>query len=475
MKALRTIRFRLTAWYALMVLVLVGGVVVFTILRLQNHTLRQIDRELKAKLGKTEALAAESNYLEELQEEADSAGRSGNGYYALYDRQGELMLHSPNFSPPQKIDYAGADSLCEGERRYDWAELSNGTRVRRITAALKDPVGGKSGCILQISVLTAHDALVVENLVENLLFFVPVILILAVLGGMYLARAGLRPMEALSERAAEISERHMGMRLPLRGVDDEIDRHAAAMNKMLARLEDAFNEARNFAARSSHELRTPLTALRLEIERALARAGADAELTVTLESAVAEAERLSTLVDKLLFLTRMQAEELEVAFREVDLSAVLGEVADDADAVAGQVGVKVSCAIEPRVTIRGDEILLRHLVWNVLQNAVKFSPAGGEITVKLNAEQGYAHIVISDQGPGMDTATLGRVFEPFYRGDSPQPADRREGFGLGLNIANWVCKKHSGLIEIQSQPGRGTTVSAHIPLSGNRRKLENSN
>ena len=139
MKAFRTIRFRLTAWYALMVLVLVGGVVVFTILRLQNHTLRQIDRELKAKLGKTEALADEPNYREELQEEADSAGRSGNGYYALYDRQGELMLHSPNFSPPQKIDLSDMDALREGERRYEWAELSDGTRIRRITAILKEP------------------------------------------------------------------------------------------------------------------------------------------------------------------------------------------------------------------------------------------------------------------------------------------------------------------------------------------------
>ncbi len=464
MKAFRTIRFRLTAWYAFMVVVLVGGVIMFTILRLQNHTVRQIDRELKAKIGKAEAMAGIDDYLEELREEADSAGRSNNGYYSLYNKTGDLVLHSPNFTPLQKLDRSRLDSLKNEKRHYEWAVLDDGTRIRRITAILKNADGEDSDYILQISTLTSHDELVVENLVENLLFFIPVILVLAVIGGMYMARAGLRPMEALSERAAEISERHLGMRLPVRGVDDEIDRHAAAMNKMLTRLENAFTEIRNFAARSSHELRTPLTTLRLEIERALDRASKDEYLTSILESAVAEAERLSTLVDKLLFLTRMQAEDMNVVFHEVDLSSALNEVADDIDAIAGQVGIKISRNISSGILVRGDEILLRHLIWNILQNAVKFSPASGEVKAELREKQGHALLIISDNGPGMNEETIRHAFEPFYRGDASQPVTRQEGFGLGLNIASWVCKKHAGSIEIQSQPGQGATISVKIPL-----------
>ena len=465
MKFFRTIRFRLTAWYALMVLVLLGGVLLFVFLRLHHNAGRQADRSLKAEAKEAANLVNRQDGFNMLELEIQSEEGVEGGklmFFAVYDWNGKLLMHTANFQPPEELPEADRPSSPDAQPRFEWCKVREKYRARLVTAPVTNSASGEH-YILRIARSIEREEKVIENLTENLFYFVPAILGLAVAGGLFLARAGLKPMERLSRQAATMSENELNRRLPVRGVNDEIDRHAVALNSLLERLERAFSEVQKFAARASHELRTPLTSLRLEIERALSRTK-DSETVAHLESAVTEAERLASLVDKLLFLTRMQSEGRHIERNRVDLTSTLTEIVTDLEAIAAQKQIGVQDDLQPGCIILGEETLIRQMLWNVFDNAVKYSPAGGTVKVILSKRDSDAVLEVSDQGPGMSEETRRRAFEPFYR-ETHAGLEVTGGFGLGLNIAKWVCENHSGDIEIHTIEGGGTTITIRLPLA----------
>ena len=461
MKFFRQIRVRLTLWYMLMIIIMVGGVSLFAYLRLSRYAHRYSDRLLDGELKEARAILSEDG-LEGLGREVRIASKLGSRhstYYRVYDENGELVLRSKDEVAFNPLSPDEVKEKLAGEPRHESIRLEDDNDVRVLTATMKSKQTGKR-YLVQIGRSIKQEAKLLEHLVENLVAFVPAILILSLVGGWLLARAGLKPMQRLSRQAAGITDERLHERLPVRGVGDEIDQHAEILNSMLSRLEDSFMEIKDFAARASHELRTPLTALQLQIESAMHAEPAEAR--TILESSLGNLNRLSSLVQKLLFLTRAKAEAAETKFKRLDFCELVSSVCTDAAVLAGQESIGLGLSTCDDAAVMGEETLLKQMVWNLIDNAIKHSAEGQRIDVAVEKGDGEIVLTVKDEGAGISPEDLPRLFEAFYRSRADSGAP---GFGLGLNISRWICETHHGSIDLRNNPDRGATATVRIPLA----------
>jgi signal transduction histidine kinase len=298
-----------------------------------------------------------------------------------------------------------------------------------------------------------------RELREAMLIAIPIVLLLAGAGGWWLASVGLAPITDMAGRAA---------RLPLTGGDDlgpprrsdELGQLTRAFNELVARLRAALQTQRQFMADASHELRTPVSIIRSAAEVGLSRDRRDEhEYRETLAIARDQARRLTRLVEDMLVLARADAGGYPM--HPVDLD--LGEVVDDCrravKLIASECGVQLQ-PTEPReVPFRGDEDLLRRLVTNLLQNAVRHTPSGGAVAVSLVSENGHVQIRVADGGPGIPEADRRRIFDRFVRLDEARTGN---GAGLGLPIAKWIAEAHGGRLVLESSTAAGSTFCATL-------------
>ncbi len=248
----------------------------------------------------------------------------------------------------------------------------------------------------------------------------------------------------------------------------ELSARSADLEAANARLRALESARTQFFAEISHELRTPLTVIRTEAEVALRGSRCDPEaLRAALDIAGRKAKQMSALVDDLLFLARSDTAEWRMTAAEIALQDVVGDVLSDGRALARPDGVTLR-AIQPETPlhVRGDAGRLRQVLLIILDNAVKFSPPRGTVTVALTAEDGEARVRIADEGPGLDLADGARAVDCFRRRTSPMAAQARQGAGLGLSIARWIVEKHGGRIEFAKPAGRGAAVEVRLPLVG---------
>ena len=300
----------------------------------------------------------------------------------------------------------------------------------------------------------------------RMLFGFPLLLALATLGGYLLARKSLGPVAAMTERAAAIGARSLHERLPVENPRDELGRLATVFNLLLDRLERAFEDQRRFMADASHELRTPVAVISGESELALARADrTPGELRDALEAVRAESKRMRTIVDDLFLLARTEAGERPLRLEELYLRDLVEECVRSARSLAAARHIALS--LDPGdddLPCRGDETLLKRLVMNLLDNAVKYTHQGGRVTVRCSGADGTFSIEVEDTGVGIASAAQEHIFDRFYRaandGDS---APRGDGAGLGLAIARWVARAHGGdLALVHSSPG-GSLFRVTLP------------
>jgi len=240
----------------------------------------------------------------------------------------------------------------------------------------------------------------------------------------------------------------------------EVDRLAAVLNRLLARLEAAVGHLRRFTADAAHELRTPIAALRAHLETALAPERAPATYRDGLLDALEQTERLGRLAADLLTLSALEAGGGPTE-DTVRLDALAREVAESLEPVAQEQGRRFSCRVEPAVAVRGAPDLLKRLVLNLVDNAFRHTPADAAVQLTVRAEDGHAAVEVSDAGPGIPPAELPGVFERFRRGKSASA-----GTGLGLALCREIVTHHRGEIAIESAPGGGTTVRVVLPLAG---------
>jgi heavy metal sensor kinase len=253
-------------------------------------------------------------------------------------------------------------------------------------------------------------------------------------------------------------------RIEVDGPDDEVGRLARTFNEMIGRLDDAFQRQRQFTADASHELRTPLTAIKGQTEVALQRDRDSDAYKEVLRTVNTEVDRMIRLVGSLLTLARADARRIPLSREAIDLGDIVGDAVDQIRPAAAEKALAIDLAPGEEVRLIADQDLLLQLVLNVLDNAVKYTPAGGSIRVSCQRDGSTAEVAVADTGPGIAPEDLPHIFDRFYRADK----SRRQGdsgAGLGLSICRWIAESHGGTIEAQSSPGQGATFIVRLPVN----------
>jgi heavy metal sensor kinase len=301
------------------------------------------------------------------------------------------------------------------------------------------------------------------TLVAILAVGVPLAAGLAVAGGYFLAGRALAPVGAMADKARQITAESLGERLPVWNSRDEFGRLATVFNDTLSRLHDSFDRLRRFTADASHELRTPLTSMRSVGELALQASLEPAKYREVIGSMLEEVDHLTHLVDSLLVLTRADSGAARPVREVVELSALTGSVADHLRVLAEEKQQSLNVDVGARVQARCDPAILRLGLMNLLHNAIKYTPAGGEIHVRARASaSGQSLIEVQDSGPGIAPAHRERIFERFYRADAGLNGESA-GAGLGLAIARWAVTANGGRIELESEEAKGSLFRIVLP------------
>lgn len=320
-----------------------------------------------------------------------------------------------------------------------------------------------------------------EMLGQVLLVAVPLALLLAGLGGFFLARKSLAPVVVMSERARQISAENLEQRLPVANPRDELGKLASTFNQLLARLDTSFNLQRQFMADASHELRTPLSVMRTATQVTLEKPRRDeSEYRDALAMINAQTQRLSRIVDDMFTLARADSGRRPLTLNSFYLEELISETAHAANVLATRKGVRVEAAQSPETLYYGDEELLRQMLLNLLDNAIKHTPPGGVVRISITLFDSFCEVVVTDTGLGIPVEAQPHIFERFYRldkarshvhnGDNsngvhdPGPNNQGGGAGLGLSIARWVAEAHGGTVKLMYSNSTGTAFAVVLPL-----------
>ena len=298
------------------------------------------------------------------------------------------------------------------------------------------------------------------------LFLSMSVVILAAIGlsGALLARRALRPIDRMVTRARHIGEGNLTERLPHPGTRDEIGRLVETLNEMLARLERSFEIQRRFTADASHELRSPLSRLRAELEVTLRRPRPVPEYEETLRSCLGEVQRVQGLTEELLELARIDARQEAEAARPVPVSEIVEAAVSAVTSEAERRGILVLVEDGPEMLVNAAPVAAKVALANIVDNAVKFSPSGGEVRLAIGAGNGEAVITVSDSGPGVSPDDVPRLFQRFYRGKASRASDV-PGVGLGLAISRALIERQGGRISVETAGEKGATFIVHLPLA----------
>lgn len=293
-------------------------------------------------------------------------------------------------------------------------------------------------------------------------------LVLAFLGGLWLADRAMRPVSAITRAARNISENRLDQRLNLRG-HDELVELAATFDGMIGRLQAAFDRQRRFVADASHELRTPLTIINLEVGRALSARRTPSEYKSTLQVVEAEGSRMTRLVNDLMTLARMDSGQTILQFTDIDLAEVASAAMERLSPLAAESSVGLECGELVEAHVDGDRQYLLQMISNLVENGIKYGGAGSLVKIETRQAGGTAYLCVSDTGPGIAAEHLPVLFDRFFRADSARTqnggdSDMPSGSGLGLSIVAWIVHAHRGTIRVTSRLGAGTQFEVALPL-----------
>jgi len=298
------------------------------------------------------------------------------------------------------------------------------------------------------------------------LVVMPLILALAIGGAFLIAARATEPLERLTKEVVEITDgRSLHRRLHPETATSELARLTAQLNEMIGRLEMSFAALRRFTADASHELKTPLAVLRADVERAMHTNGN--EQLIALEEALQETTRMADLVESLLTLARADEGRFDLVREPVELEPLARDVFETALILGEDAGLSVTMPRVQKAVVHGDRIRLRQLFLNLITNAIKYTPRGGEVELQLTLTDQEASFIVRDTGIGIAAIDLPNIFDRFYRADRVRSRQsERGGFGLGLSISQWIAQAHGGSLSVQSRLHRGSTFTVTLPVSG---------
>jgi heavy metal sensor kinase len=382
----------------------------------------------------------------------------------VYERRAEDRL--PVRLPPPAMISAGAGrffySLSETDSESD-------DSCRGVLERVRIAPGGTAYLIaVNQSLEPLADQL--DSLQVIFYVAVPLALSLAGSGGWFLAQRSLAPVVAISARARQISVENLDLRLPVANPHDELGHLAATFNELLERLRASFVQQRQFMADASHELRTPLSAIGTTAAVLLQREDREqSEYREALTIVEQQARRLTRIVEDMFLLARADAGHPALQNTAFYLDELLTETARAAAMLASRKNLQLEIPAFPETPFRGDESLLRQMIWNLLDNAIKYTPSAGRVRIALQTSQDQHTVTVTDTGIGIPPEIASYIFKRFYRADmsrsSLNGASGESGAGLGLPIARWIAQAHGGRLELLRSDPTGSTFVVHLPRS----------
>ncbi len=453
----RSIRTRLTLWYlgilTLILVVFASGVYVI----LQRTLSENLDDAVESRaLVTRELLGFDAAGQPTLGLGGSSDPSLDERFERIFDRDGELIYdNSPAFGDVL-ADTAVVDRALTG--RQDFGTLGDGDQEVRVVTLPVERAGEIVG-VLQVGEPTADLRDALRTLLWGFAIALPGALVLATLGGYWLASRALSPIDRVTRAAQEITAHDLSKRLGLDMPDDEVGRLARTLDGMIARLDAAFARQRQFTADASHELRTPLTAIRGQIDVALQRPRDAAAYEAVLATINDQVDRMTRLVGGLLMLARTDGGALTPERAPVDVAEIVGAVAAQMRPLAEAKGLTLSADAGAAARVQGDADLLLQMLLNLTDNAIKYTATGG-VRMSCEAAGEAVTIRVSDTGPGIPAEHRDRVFERFYRVSASR---EQGGAGLGLAICRWIAEAHGGTIELEPST-IGSMFVVRLPL-----------
>lgn len=307
----------------------------------------------------------------------------------------------------------------------------------------------------------ARNERVLSTIRHVFLIALPVLFLLAIIGGRSIAGRSLQPIRQVVESANTIAKGDLSARIPPAVAQDELGEMTATLNHMLDNVEAAFKREKQFASDASHELRTPVAILRAYTETLIQNAGDDEERKASLNTILTECARMEKIISQLLTLTRGQEGRYPISMEEFALLPVFEGVREALTDKLVEKNNAFEISLDPSLTIQADQSLITELVLNLAENAIKYGKENGHIHASARQESDWVTLIVKDNGIGIPEETLPHIFERFYQADA---ARNRSGTGLGLSICDWIVKAHHGTIRAESKPGEGSSFIVKLPL-----------
>ena len=462
----RSLRFRITAWYAglLAGALLVFGVSVYLGLErylywnlqrtlgsdcrtigtqlLTQHPFKRKDW-LETEINEAYAPEVNGHFIRVVQEGVGVLYVSGAPKDGAFNPSQIPLPNGDEKNRPRKVRLAGKQTLLIDTQRFT------------------TPDGSKF--VVESGVPYQQIEVVLHGLLITFAVYMPFIISLAVVSGYWLMRRSLQPVDEITKRAEGITSTNLSERLPVIRTGDELERLSVSLNRMIERLDQAFQHINRFSADASHELRTPLTILQLELEGIAQSHRLNPSLTDQIGSALEETHRMSHIVENLLAISRLDAGEVKMDKTRLDLGQLAASTAEQMRLLAEEKLILFRSNVATNIYVEGDRSRLQQVIVNLVANAIKYTQEGGEVEVNVRADRGTAVLEVSDNGAGISAHALGHVFERFYRADKARSRNSG-GAGLGLAIVKAICTAHGAEIKVSSEEGHGSRFTVELPL-----------
>jgi heavy metal sensor kinase len=460
------LRVRLTLWYgsALALVLIIFSVVLYAI---TARNLRDaVDQSLEETATTAVRSLEERGFLplideEELLSQFPELARIDK-FFQIFSPSGTITIRSPNIKQHEvPLSRTALETTFTGQTIFESAKYPNEPPLRLISV----PIIYRGNLLYIVQVGTSMESIEVtlHRFLILLIVAMPIALAVSLAGGWFLAGRALRPVDAITLAAQRIAAGDLSQRLTMSTAPDEIGRLAGTFNDMIGRLDASFRQIRQFTSDASHELRTPLTVMKGETELVLRRPRHLEDYQSVLESNLEEIDRMTHIVDELLFLSRADMGEVKMESLPVALESLVEDIHRQATLLGQDRNIEVVLGTVMPAVVRGDELRLRELLLNLVENAVKYSHPGGKVEIALVTDSRHASLSVSDQGIGIAPEDCARIFDRFFRTDDAR-AHTKKGTGLGLAICSWIAESHKGRIDVKSDVGHGSTFTVTLPL-----------
>ena len=382
----------------------------------------------------------------------------------IYDPNGTVVASSKSTQGITSISEESLIYVLYGNSMFDTLTPSFPTKkiVKFrvfVTPAVKN---NQVEYVVQVASPLTSIQTTLDTMKVALFILFPLTVFLTGIMGALLAKMTLRPVDSMIKTIHDITAENMKLKLKLPGTRDEIDKLAETFNDMLERLDHAFTSQKRLSEDLSHDLKTPLTIMKGEFEVSLKKLRAQEEYESVLRSSLEEVNKIIRLADNMLMLASFEAQNIIPDRRALDIGLLAQSAVNSIRKLADEKHIEISLSHDEGITLKGDERQLKQLFLNLLDNAVKYTPEGGRVTVNVNQEKESVRIRIQDTGHGIAGAQIKRIFDRFYRADKSRAG---QGFGLGLSIVKSVVDAHGGRIEVESSPGLGTAFIVSLPIT----------